>query len=123
MIYNIVSLLVGWTIAALVAPFVLYPLLYSLPRALVDAGRGRAAWWRPLVYLAIPVLMFISLVVTGYLLAFIGIAAPVLRYMRSAGFVWGEWIGIGLALARLLTPTGRRKLNADYINSQGRPKV
>ena len=117
MIYNIVSLLIGWIIAAFVAPFFVYPVLYSGPRALIDVIRGRVRWWAPLVYLAFPVLAFVAMVGAGYLFAQFGIATRVLLYARNTWFVLGDWMGIGLVLLRLFTPSGRRKLRADYLKT------
>lgn len=120
MVYKGLLFAIGYAVGTILAPRFIYPLFYSAPRALVDAFRGRSAWWAPIVDISVPVLGFAALVLCGYLLAVVGIAAPVLKQMRSTPFNLGQWLGIGLVVARMLTPTGRQKLNADYVNSPGR---
>ena len=97
------------------AAVILLPLVYGVPRAIFDAIRRRAVWWAPFRYLLPPVAWFIALVVVGYLSA--EHAPSVLRLVTDGGFVFGEWIGIGLTLFRCLTPTGRREMGADYLRT------
>lgn len=94
---------------------ILLPLVYGVPRAAFDAIRRRAVWWAPFRYLLPPVAWFLALVVIGYLSA--EHARSVLRLVTDGGFVFGEWIGIGLTLFRCLTPAGRREMDADYLRT------
>jgi len=85
---DILLFVVGWALGFFIFGFIILPLFYGLPKAII---------W----------VIIVSLV--SYLF-------PSFQDMlyNSGGFYYGQWVGIGLTLIYALTRKGRSDLDADF---------
>lgn len=110
---GILLFFVGWALGFFIFGFIILPLFYGVPKAILWAAKGqlkkRAIWY----YIRVFVFSNIFLLAIALLQTYLIPSSRDVLY-NSAGFFYGQWVGIGFSLLYALTRKGRSDLDADF---------
>jgi len=110
---GILLFFVGWALGFFFCGFVILPLIYGVPKAILWVAKGQlrkgAIWYYIRVFVFSNILLLAIALLVTYL-----IPSSLDVFYNSGGFFYGQWVGIGFSLIYALTKKGRSDLDGDF---------
>jgi len=110
---GILLFFVGWALGFFFCGFVILPLIYAVPKAILWVAKGQlrkgAIWYYIRVFVFSNILLLAIALLVTYL-----IPSSLDVLYNSSGFFYGQWVGIGFSLIYALTKKGRSDLDGDF---------
>ena len=116
---EIVLFMIGAGFGLLWFSVIVLPIFYGVPKSLYWIIRGKLRIKALFAYLVTPAIRTAILVLVAVLLGMFWPSANQYLY-NSAGFFFGQWLGVIGVLIRSVTKSGRQDLREDFLSATAR---